>query len=178
MQHPHTKISRRSGQAMIELMLGLILILLLLVGSTEFMTVANKHNDLTSVIRSQAGLRALAPVLIEDTPPYIVNWQPGTDGQRYTADDVSTLGSPVTISRVASYSVANASDWNAVGTLAQPSSLEQLQQDPPPLAALGFVNSSMSVSLPVSAIAQDLFYNQPEILVQEQIWLPNVNELY
>ena len=163
---------------MIELMLGLILILMLLVGSVQFMYVANAQNNITANLRGDVGARAMSPLLTEDTPPCIGNWQSGPYGQRFTADDVSTPGDQGRFSQIASYSVANAADWNAVGAIIQPCALELLQQPPPSLTPLGFVNSSQSVSLPVSAIAQDLFYNRPEILVKEQIWLPFVNELY
>lgn len=169
----------RAGQAMIELMIGLIMILILLEGTAQFILIASAHTNIDSVIRGQTGFIAMSPLSTEDTPRYIQTWQPGADGQRFTADDQPVIGSPSNvISRIAGSSVANATEWAQFDKLTHPSSLEALHQEPVPLVALGFVGVRDTTTVPVSDTAQELFYNKSAVTVQEDTWLPIMNGLY
>jgi hypothetical protein len=181
-----------SGQAMIELMLGMLLILILLVGVVQFVAVADAHSCLDSRIRGNyddmggsygCGVRAMQPLspLTECTPLYITTWSNGPDGQRFTADDTRKTKSPDTLQLIAEKSVKVPTDWNQFAKLAHPSSLGALHglsatnQD---ITALGFIGLRYDVTLPVSAFAQDLFYNKPDVVVQEDCWRPIMNGLY
>ena len=175
--HPHNG-PLQSGQAMIELMLGVILILILLTGSVQFLQVASAHSSIDGGVRARTGIKALSPLTEEDTPRYILNWDPGADGQRYTADDQATNGSPQTIVDIADRSVATATDWNKCGNLAHPSSLEALGQIPVPLSSLGFIGIRWSTLVQIEPIAQELFYGNAFATVQEDVWVPIMNGLY
>lgn len=175
-RHPYAH--SRAGQAMIELMLGVILILILLVGTVQFVEVADAHTGIDARIRGRSGFLAMSPILLEDTPRYITTWQPGTDGQRFTADDQPVFGSPDAINRIASDTVNNPADWSVLSGLRQTSSLESLHQNPVPLMALGFIGIRQSATVPVSDIAQELFYDKSTVTVQEDCWMPIMNGLY
>jgi hypothetical protein len=43
---------------------------------------------------------------------------------------------------------------------------------------LGFVDVSQSTTVPVSDLAQSLFYNSPSVTVKEDVWMPIMNGLY
>ncbi len=170
--------SRRAGQAMIELMLGMILILILLSGAMLFLTVADTQSGLTAVIRGGTGRVAMAPIATMDTPRYISNWNAGRDGQRFTADDTATTRRPTTLQLIAGRTVANTSQWQPFANLHHPSTLEALQHDPVPLMALGFIGVRLSTDVTVPQIAQDLFYADATVTVQEESWIPILNGLY
>ncbi len=171
---------------MIELMMGMIMILILLAGAVQFLDVADAHTGIDSCIRGGrsesdilgCGFIAMSPRTLEDTPRYIETWQPGADGQRFTADDRATCGSPDVIGDIANGSVNAATDWDAFSRLARPSSLEALHQSPVPLMALGFIGIRQTTAVPVSQIAQDLFYGSASVTVQEDCWMPIMNGLY
>ena len=163
---------------MIELMLGIILILILLTGTVQFQTVAGKHTDMDALIRGQTGLLAMAPVAAGNTPNCIQTWQPGVDGQQLTADDESVPGSADTVPLIANYSVLNGSDWQVLQSLTNTPSLELLGQIPVSLPYLGLLDISQTVTVPVDATAQDLFYNNPNVTLQESVWLPIMNGLH
>jgi hypothetical protein len=175
--HYHNHHSH-AGQAMIELMIGVITILILLVGTVQFLAVADAHSGIDSTIRGQTGVLAMSPLTIEDMPRYIQTWQPGPDGQRFTADDQATCIGPTTITTIANDSVYNMTDWNEFANLTQPSSLDALHQAPPPLMALGFRNVQQSTTVPVSQFAQELFYGNAFVTVKEDVWMPIMNGLY
>ena len=163
---------------MIELLLGIILILILLTGTLQFLTVAGAHTRIDSGIRGKTGFLAMSPRTEEDTPRCIANWQPGPDGQRFTADDQVVPGSPNTVAAIANGSVASATDWKEFGLLTRPSSLAALHDIPVPLMSLGFIGIRWSTTVPVSAIAQELFYGKSDVTVQEDAWIPIMNGLY
>ena len=188
-QHPHNT-SSRAGQAMIELMIGVILILILLSGAVQFMLVADAHTAIDGGgggqngvggrlgVRGRTGYLAMLPLTAEDTPRCIGNWAPGADGQRGTADDQVIPGSPATIVAIAANSATNATQWSEFSHLEHTSSLERLLQTPTSLMALGFVGIRYSCTVPVSTIAQELYYSKPDVTVQEDVWLPIMNSLY
>ena len=166
-----------AGQAMIELMLGMILILLLLEGTVQFLNVANAHTGMDATARGQAGLLAMSPNPAENTPRAIQTWLPGPDGQEFTADDVAQLEAPNAIAVIANESAAKSADWTVLNTLTNTPSMEVLSQSGA-LTALGFVDVSQSTTVPVSDLAQSLFYNSPSVTVKEDVWMPIMNGLY
>ena len=70
----------RAGQAMIEMMLGVILIMLLIAGMVQFVTIASTHSAIDAKIRGDAGVVAMSPLTAWDTPDYILTWKAGPDG--------------------------------------------------------------------------------------------------
>ena len=168
----------RSGQAMIELMAGLILILLVVVGALQFIDIAWVHSAIDSRIRGDAGVVAISSPQYVDQPDYILTWREGTDGQRLTADDKKVLGSPGVLYTIADHSTAKPADWSEFTLLSHPSALESLHSAFVPLSALGFIGVRQSHDVPVRQLIQDLVYNKPSVHVSEEVWLPVTKGLY
>jgi len=167
----------RAGQAMIELMLGMILVLILLAGTVQFLNVANTHTGMDATARGQAGYLAMSSPT-ENTPRYITPWLPGPDGQEFTADDVAQTGPPDTIALIANNSVADPTDWKVLNAFSNTPSMEVLSQESGALTALGFVDVSESATVPVSDLARSLFYDSESVTVKEDVWMPIMNGLY
>ena len=176
----------RSGQAMIELMIGMILILILLAGIGQFLQVAYVHTDMDATVRGAAGTLAMSSTT-KKTPHNIQTWLPGPDNQRFTADDVEKAGSPATIATIAGDSVAKASDWAALDfefqrlAPAHFPSLDKIKQQAGALTELGFVVSptdQSSKTVPVFDLARSLFYDKKDITVKEDVWMPIMSGLY
>jgi hypothetical protein len=163
---------------MIELMCGIIMILILVIGADLYLTVADAHSGTLAVVRRSAGFVAMQPLTTLDTPSYIRNWRAGTDGQRFTADDQSTTTSPGALQTIAGRTVANNNQWQPFSNLRNTSSLQSLGQSPVPLMSLGFVGIRHSVDVEVPQFAQDLFYPDATVTVREDSWIPIMNGLY
>jgi len=175
----------RAGQAMIEAMIGVILILILVAGTVQFGLIACAHSVIDSRIRGDTGVTALSPPVISpDTPAYILTWTPGADGQRYTADDRAVYGGPDTLLRIADHSAraSTAGDWDSFDSLERitghDSSLRNLRHAPVPMGALGFVGMRYRLAVPVSAIIRELVYDRADIQVSETVWVPMSRDLY
>ncbi len=170
----------RAGQAMIEMMLGVILIMLLIAGMVQFVTIASTHSAIDAKIRGDAGVVAMSPLTAWDTPDYILTWKAGPDGQQFTADDQKTIGIPNTINLITSDSVRQGSptDWNALAPLRNTSTLDLLHQSPTPLIDLGLIGIKLSQEVPVIDIIQELVYAKPTVTVEESVWFPVTKGLY
>ena len=168
-----------SGQAMIELMLGVIMILILVAGGVQLADIMRHHSAIDARIRGDAGVIAMSPLLFLDTPDYILTWDGGRDRQRFTADDRRVPGDPAAIKNIADHTARQGSqDWGVFLGLHQPSSIEALHQTPVPMMALGFVGVRCTVQVPVSDIVQELVYASPEVKEQEDCWMPVMRGLY
>ena len=174
----HRASGRRSGQAMIELMGGLLLILLVVVGTLQFLDIAWVHSAIDSRIRGDAGVVAISSPLYVDQPDYILTWQEGADGQRLTADDRKVTGQPGVLYTIVDNSAADPADWAWFAQLSRPSSLDALHTPLVPLSALGFIGIRQSHDVPVRQIIQDLVYNKASVHVSEEVWLPITKNLY
>ena len=169
----------RAGQAMIEMMLSVLMILILVAGAVQFMDVAGMHRAIDSRIRGDTGVVAMSPLSFFDTPAYILNWRAGPDGQRGTADDEKVVGPPRALYLITDRSARSAADWTEFGKLSHPSSLAELHNTSPlPMIALGFVGVRLSQDVPVSDIARKLIYASPFVTVREDVWLPVTKGLY
>ncbi len=175
---PRPRQPRQAGQAMIELMLGMIMLLILLTGSVLFLIVADTHTGMDAVIRGSTGLAAMQPIATLDTPRYIQNWDAGPDGQRFTADDTATCVTPTTLQTIANKTVANNNQWLPFADLQHSSTMESLHQNPAPLMSLGFRGIHRSADVSVPQFVQDLFYPDATVRVQADTWLPILNGLY
>ncbi|MFZ4396626.1 MAG: hypothetical protein ACOYOU_13465 [Kiritimatiellia bacterium] len=178
MNAPRNRHNPRSGQAMIELMIGVITMLILLVGSVLFLLVSDAHTYIDSGIRGRTGFLAMSPLITEDIPRYIRTWLPGADGQRFTADDRAECVAPLAVQMIARRSVQTEAQWRELDDLRRPSSLRALHETPVPLISMGFIGIRRSAVLPVPEFAQDLFYPNPTVTVQEDVWVPIMNGLY
>jgi len=177
---PSAPQRRTSGQAMIELMLGVIMIMLLLAGTELLLSIANAHCSIDGGVRARSGTAAFT-ASPDDTPRNIGNWQAGPDGLQYTADDVASISYNNTVGLIAGNTATNQAqmaEYLALAKFARPSSFATLSQAPAPLGALGFVGYRWSTTVPVSQIAQDLFYNSQNVTVQEDVWMPVMSGLY
>ena len=170
----------RAGQAMIEMMLGVMLIMLLIAGMVQFVTIASVHSALDAQVRGDAGVVAMSPLTAWDTPDYILNWKVGPDGQPFTADDQKTIGQPNAIGLIANDSVRpnSPTDWNALAPLRSTSTMDLLHQTPTPLIDLGFIGIKLSQEVPVIDVIQELVYAKPTVTVQEEVWFPVTKGLY
>lgn len=183
MHTPKHPFCGQSGQAMIEVMIGIILILIVVVGAVQFLIVSDTHSGIDGSIRGKTGFLAMSPFTLADSPSYFQTWDPGGDGQRFTADDKPLPAGglpPNTIAAIANYSVRDQTptDWNTFGNLAHPSSLDALHAVPVPLVDLDFVTTHQAIAVPIEDIAQQLFYGNAFATVQEDVWLPIMKGLY
>ena len=91
-----TRRYTRSGQAIAELAVGLIALLVVFMGMLQIQRLAHNHTQTLMAARAQAGQDALNSPYIQrnNGPSWIANWSAGADNIPYTQDDTIQAGSP------------------------------------------------------------------------------------
>jgi len=82
------------GQAMIEMVVGMVAILLLVMGLLQIGLLSRAHTQSMMEARERADASALHENYqhLFSTPPYLRDWNPGPDGVRYSVDDQPLYG--------------------------------------------------------------------------------------
>ena len=88
--------STRSGQAIAELVVGLIALLVVFMGMLQIQRLAHAHTQTLIAAREQAGQDALLSpyVLRYAAPSWIRDWSVGRDNVAYSQDDTPLSGNP------------------------------------------------------------------------------------
>ena len=113
---------KRQGQASIELMAALVLLILVIGGLLHVNKLVRTSLFLHSTIRGIAGEKAMSSMALGESPDYIKDWEEGKDGIAYTPDDVKHKGGSSLATAVAlfsAYSTENHAegDWAYVEPL-------------------------------------------------------------
>ena len=176
--------SKRSeaGQAAIELIAGLLMLLLLVTGIIHVNRMARASLFLHSVLRGIAGEQAMESGTVATAPNYISDWQAGTDGQRYTADDQPVCNGArfsATLDTLVNDSVKKQDDWNYVkDSSLLPISMIQVHSLPMLATTIGFVHENETLHLDVDPVLRQLVYGKDQVAIKEEVWMPLMGGLY
>ena len=172
----------RSGQAAIELVAGLLLLLIVVTGLIHVNRMARTSLFLHSVLRGIAGEHAMESGTTSVVPEYISDWQEGADGQRYTADDKPVRNGaalPVILATLINDSAKSPDDWAFVTDSSRlPVSMIRLRQSPAMAATLGFAHEEETLHVPVDSVIRQLVYGKDEVAIKEEVWMPLMGGLY
>ena len=172
----------RAGQAAIEFVAGLLLLLLVLTGLIHVNRLARTSLFLQAVLRGEAGERAMESGALSVSPPYVSDWSAGADATRYTADDQPVRNPailPATLGLLTGYSVKNPGDWTYVLSDSRlPVSMLRLHTSPMAAAMIGFVHTEETLHVPVDPVIRQLVYDKDEVAIKEEVWMPLMGGLY
>lgn len=173
---------KRSGQAAIEFVSGLLLFLLVVSGIIHINRMVRTSLFLESVLRGNAGEQAMSSGALSVSTPYISDWKAGEDGIPFTADDQAVENSLTlsrTLSSLSSASVKSADDWTYVTSDDHlPVSMISLHASPGMSSALGFVHVEETLDVPVDTVIRQLVYDKDEVTIKAEVWMPLMGGLY
>lgn len=168
----------RSGQAMTELMIGMIAILALVAAAMQIVTITKRHTDTMVEARRIAGLRAMQGVGVSFSPDYIADWQEGLDQKRYTRDDSPILDSP---QQFDANIVARASDtsagWNILNNTTH-DDIPDLLGAPNPAVNFGLVEGYDQDTIQLLPAFRRLIYSANTIDVESRVWMTWTSGMY
>lgn len=177
----HDQRTRQSGQAAVEFVVGLLLMLIVLAGIIHVCRMGRTSLFLHAVLRGDAGKEAMSQIAAS-SPAYIADWQEGADGIRYTADDQPVRNAamlPATLDLLTRDSVKNADDWSLIADDTRlPVSMFSLYATPIMATTVGFVHSKETLHVPVDFVIRQLVYDKDEVAIQEEVWMPLMGGLY
>lgn len=165
---------KRSGQAIVELVVALVVILVLTAGLLQIGSMGVSHSRLMGEARREAGRKALLEASSFANPQFIGSCTPGVDGSPYSRDDDTTPGDLV---------------WLMAGIVdyARPAELDQRRQDNVvsvmaesafPQELLGLVNGEASEDVLLMPIVRRLLYDSETVSLQGKAWMTWTKGIY
>lgn len=161
--------SGKSGQALLELVVGLVAILVLFAVIVQLGRLQRAHTETLMEARAEAGERALHEEYMSTLPgpEYIRDWAPGNDEQAYSRDDTPQLGTAATLA-------------TNILSIAQPQQLAEYVPDNPitehsmsgNMDAFSLINGTAeSEEIDLLPIIQRLIYSADSISMEARVWL-------
>ena len=162
---------RCRGQALVEMVAGLLVVLLLLTGLLQIARLARAHTEAMLVARERADRAAMAmeyPGQMR-TPRYILDWEPGVRDVRYTQHDRARTDSGHDIRR----SVVRHGRPDQLASYTDNRLLTDVERSLQVTDAFHFVyGSQRSELVPVYPILRNLVIRQESLSMEHQVWMP------
>lgn len=166
--------SAKAGQAMTELIVALVSLLVLVAGIIQISTLGLLHTRVMNEARRLAGVKALQDAPPFAGPQYIAERTVGGDGVRYSADDGTTAGDASAFqARIVGYAKPDELEKRRPGNVFTP-----LYKEDFPQLQFGLVEGRAKASTNLIPIVRTLLYNADEIEVKGQAWLTWTKGIY
>ncbi len=167
----------RAGQAMVELVVALIAILVVVAGLLQLILMGGAHTETLTEAAARAAARAVAGGALAETFTPIADWTPGPDGLRQTPDDLPERGSLDGPRGLIAARTAPDGDWSAVEP-ARFRSIADLHHGTLPSATFGFVRGDAVRDVEVLPAARALFGLRDPTEIRNEVWMTLVGGLY
>ncbi len=164
----------RAGQAVVELVIALVCILILLSGVLQFTIMATADTETRAEATANASANATGIGIAKSFQP-IRDWERGADTFTMTRDDVAVAGSLGAVRSDIVGKTAPDGDWGAMSGVRATDLREFAQTGGPTL--FGFVNARSERQIEIIPAAAILFgLRNPTI--ENEVWMVKVDGLY
>ncbi len=169
---------RTSGQAMIEVMAGLVALIVLIAGLLQVASLTRAQTNTMVKARREAGNLALLDLPFSEFPDYIRDIQVGPDGRSYSQDDTTTYAFPSDFNRdITELVTEQSSDWDVIDALPN-SPLSSLHNANTPATEFGLLKGDASETITLLPAVRDLLYRADEITVESEVWMTWTRGIY
>jgi hypothetical protein len=170
----------RSGQAAIELIVGLVAMLVLFAGLLQVSSLIKTHTDTMVQARTQAGEQAMLESPLLPVPRYIRDWVPGQDGQRHTPDDRWTpANADAFADTLVEQAVAEDMDWGLWQERdAKPNPVADMRSTVNQSAHFGLLRGHASSVTNLLPAIRHLVYNADTVEVSTEVWMTWTSGIY
>ena len=163
----------RSGQAMLEFIVGIVGMLALLAGLLQLVTLANAH-----LARRNAGRLALSNQLVRDNPDYIRTWHAGADERTYSRDDDYNHANPnVFRAYFPERVVGRPDDWRVMEAVPH-NPIADIRDAPDPADAFGMVSDREYRNVPLLPAVRHLLYRADRLEIESEVWMTATYGIY
>ncbi len=167
----------RSGQAMVELVVALIAILVVTAGMFQLVLMGTAHTETLTEAAAQAASGAVSGAALAQTFTPVADWNAGPDGMRQTPDDIAERGSLAGArSGIAALSVPNA-DWSAIDP-ARFRSIAEFHHGALPSTTFALVRGEAAREVDVLPVARALFGLRDPTEIRNEVWMTLTGGLY
>ncbi len=173
-----------SGQALIELCVCLVAIVVVLAGLLQLTTLTMMQTETMMEARAEAASAAMAEIALVPSVPYIKTWTESPrnaegDDVRYTADDeASTIKNTESFfNTMPDKSVSDASEWNVFEDDQNPFVTMHSSRGIPS-SYFGLVKGDASATTNILNAFRSLIYSNDSITINSEVWMTRTKGIY
>ena len=171
-------LSAKAGQAVVEFVVGLVVVLVLLAGMLQLAALTKAQTDTMVEARRRAGEEAVDVNVPMDDPEFIRDWEAGADGFRHTADDAYSSGDAIDFQAVVvEHAVDDPDDWRVLDE-AQTTHVSDLHRGVNPVDFFGLLRESSSETVELMPAVRELIYDKDSITVRSDVWMTWTKGIY
>lgn len=168
----------RSGQSMIEFIVGLVAILVLSAGLLQIASLTRAQADVMNESRRIAGEQSLLDMTTLEPAHFIQAMEMGPDNKKYTRDDTFTLADASTFRNTfINRTVENDADWAYISRSGD-EHFTQMRNTANPSIVFGMVQGESHQTVDLISAVQSLIYRAPSIRVEGEVWMTRTGEIY
>lgn len=174
-----------NGQAIIELCVCMVAIIVLISAMIQFSSLTKAQTDTMVASRAMAGEQAMSEGPTLPAPEFIYDWNETTYTVqnkaykvRYGADDTPVPGNSDPLhSMIVEETVSDAAEWSIVEE--RPNYMYDLHSsDFGPGTLFGMVNGSASTNINLISAFQKLVYSKDSIDIESEVWMTWTKGIY
>lgn len=172
----HTVASSLHGQALVEFVIAILMVVIVVAGTLQFIEMAGMRGELMAEIRGEAGQRALSPLnLVGNTPEYLRTWEEGPDALRHTADDraLPASESQTLQVRILDRTDDPAGDGRILDGVVN-ADLPLTRAAARPMSTLGMLHVERREAITLSPAMRDWVYGRERVTVGAEVWMPRL----
>jgi hypothetical protein len=171
--------SQRAGQAIVEFVVGLAVVLVLVAGLLQVAALTRAQTDTMVEARRRAGEEAMDVNQPLAGPEFIRDWTDGPDGYAYSGDDTFSEGDALTfLGAVVDQAAGGADGWDRIGQAGGDNRLYGLHRALRPVSAFGLVKGSDEETVEVIPAVRELIYDKDRITVRSDVWMTWTRGIY
>lgn len=164
----------RDGQAIVELVVSLIVILILVAGTIQISWLGVRHSKLMNEARQEAGQKAMSDASSFAGPKFISDCTVGQDDIAFSRDDDANNGD------VGDFTIG-------VVNYAHPSDLDRVKRDNPvsavaksafPQYMFGLVQGEKKDTVDLIPVVRELIYRKDSVELKGSAWMTWTKGLY
>jgi hypothetical protein len=175
---PALSLQRKEGQAIVEFIVGLVVVLVLFAGLLQVASLAKAHTETMTEARRRAAIQATMDFDIPSTPDYILSRLPGADNKDYTRDDSFTPANAGDFENlIIEQAAENTAGWDLINSVPG-NRVSTLRGSAAPVTQFGLVKGSDSESVDLLPAVQNLIYDAPHIELKCDVWMTQTKGLY
>ncbi len=170
-----TQIHNRSGQAIVEFAVCLIVVVVVITGLIQIGLLGYHHTQTMIEAREEAGEAAMLEIgLSEESPEYLVNWEEGGDERKYSPDDEPVQGN---VGYLQSRILAHAQPSDLSSYLPN-NEISLLADSPLPHYEMGLVSGTDDRTLDLLPGFSHLISGSDSIEVKSKVWMTRTKGIY
>jgi hypothetical protein len=164
---PRDAHERKSGQAMVEFVIGLVVVIVIIAAMLQVGSLSMQHNNAMIEAREEAAESAMSTLGLMDNADFISEVTIGNDESTYTRDDEKEMAIPSDISN----RILTHADPDGLSQIMPLNPVSAMDSAPLPQAAFGLVRGYESKEVELLPAVQHLLYDRPSIDVEGEVWM-------